>query len=64
VDSVDPSWLSVSPLELDGADLAERNGDTTGSVDRVPVKPSVQILKGGSVLVDASRRSGRSRCGT
>ena len=59
--SVDPSWLSVSPLELDlGAALAEINGDTSGSSDRGPASSSVWISRGGAVLVDAS---GGSRCG-
>ena len=63
MDSGDPSWLSVSPLELDGADLAEMNGATAESVDRVPGK-LVWISRGGAALVDASGSSGRSRCGT
>jgi len=61
-DSVDPSWLSVSLLELDlGAALAEINGDTSGSSDRGPASSSVWISRGGAALVDAS---GGSQCGT
>ena len=61
-DFIDPSWLSVSPLELDLATvLAEINGDTLGSADRGPGRSSVWMSRGGSVLVDAT---GRSRCGT